>query len=169
MAADSQIRLWRASNDYITLNYAQARVRYTEQGERIRDRLGLTHRIAPSTERYPTGLTLNLIAEELLSTNNGGAPEPRTVLEWLEHWFQGNAELVVYVKGDALAVGGGALARYLAYKTYIEELPAEYFGTLPVIGTGAEWIEVPMLVSEDGTFSDFDSLGSYTPREPARP
>ena len=74
MAADSKIRLWRASDDYITLSYAQARVHYAEQGERIRDRLGLLHRIVPPVERYPTSLTLSLVAEELTALNNASAP-----------------------------------------------------------------------------------------------
>ena len=169
MAADSQIRIWKTSDDYITLDYAQSRVHYAEQGERIRDRLGLVHRIAPGVARYPIALTLSILAEELTRMNASGASTPRSVLEWLEYYFRGQAMLVVYLKGETLAMDGSDLTRDLAYKAYIEDLPQEFFGTLPIVGSGPEMVELPMLVTDDGTFSNFDSLESYVEFTPLRP
>ena len=167
MATESRIRLFAPGPEQITLKYAQARVKYGEQGERIYDRQGLLHRISSGCARYPTELAISLLPEELTALSSGGTV--RTVLAWLEYHFRAQSELVVYIKGDTLADDGGAVARYLAYKARLDELPAEYFGTLPVIGDGPEYIEVRLTVHEDGEFSDFDDLGSYTPYLPARP
>ena len=169
MAAESQVRLWAASNDFITLEYAWARVRLNNPGERVTDRLGLLHRIAPGVESYPVGLAVGLAAGELTGVNNSGAPVPRSVLHWLEYYCRKQAQLVVYLRGETLANDGSALTRLLAYVGYIEELPEDYFGTLPAIGDGAESVELSLLVTEDGAFSTFDSLGSYSAYSPARP
>lgn len=169
MAAESQIRLWAVSDDYITLSYAWARVRFSNPGERITDRLGLVHRVSPGAEGYPVTLTIGLDAGELLEMNNAGAPVQRTVLEWLEYYSRKQAELVAYLRGETLAVDGSPLNRLLAYTAYIEELPEDYFGTLPVIGGGPESVELSLLITEDGTFSDFETLSSYSAYSPARP
>lgn len=168
MAADSRIRLWSAGPDSITLSYAQLMVHYSPQGERLTDRLGLLHRIRANCARYPTGLSLRLLAEELTRMNDGASPA-RSVVEWLDYHFRAQSELVVYVQGDTLAVDGTGIARHLAYRGRIDELPGEYFGTLPVIGGSLEYVTAELSVHEDGTFSDFDSLGSYEPYSPARP
>jgi hypothetical protein len=166
MAAESEVRLWAAGPEHITLSYAQVRVHYSEQGERIRDRLGLVHRISPNCMRYPTGLTLSVLSEELTQPSTLG--QARSVLEWLEYHFRAQSELVVFVKGEMLTASG-ALNRYLAYKGRLDELPAHYFGTLPVIGGGPEYVELLLTVHEDGTFADFSELGTYLATVPARP
>ena len=167
MATDSTIRVWSLGPDSVTLSYAQLLVHYSPQGELLTDRLGLVHHIRAGCARYPTGLTLRILAEELTLLSDGS--QPQSVLAWLEYHFRAQSELVVYIKGDTLADDGGAVARYLAYKARLDELPAEYFGTLPVIGDGPEYIEARLTVHEDGGFSDFDDLGSYAPYSPARP
>jgi hypothetical protein len=167
MAADSRVRVWAAGPEHITLSYAQVRVHYTEQGERIRDRLGLLHRISAGCMRYPTGLTLALLAEELTAGSTLGPA--RSVLDWLDYHFRAQSELVVFVSGKTLVEGGGDLARSMAYKCYLDELPACFFGTLPIIGVGPEYVELALTVHEDGTFTDFDDLGTYSPCMPARP
>ncbi|HES58364.1 MAG TPA: hypothetical protein ENO21_02930 [Firmicutes bacterium] len=169
MAADSQVRLWAASDDFITLSYAWARVRLSNPGERITDRMGLVHRVSPGTEGYPVALTIGLDAGELLEMNNAGATVHRSVLEWLEFYCRKQAALVAYLRGETLAVDGSPLSRLLAYTVYIEELPEDYFGTLPAIGGGPESIELRLLITEDGTFGNFDTLGSYSAYSPARP
>jgi len=160
MGAESQVRIWRLTNDYITLDYASVRVHYSPQGERITDRLGLVHRIAPTLVRYPTGLTLSLLAEEL--TGQSTAPQPSAVVDWLEAQFREQQLLIVYVRGESLAVGGAEITRNLAYACYVEELPADYFGTLPVVGQGPEAVELSLLVVADGTFTDFGLFSSMT-------
>ena len=167
MAADSRVRVWAAGPEHITLSYAQVRVHYAEQGERIRDRLGLLHRISADCMRYPTGLALSLLAEELTGVSTLGPA--RSLLDWLEYHFRAQSELVVFVSGATLAESGGELTRRLAYKAYIDELPPHYFGTLPTVGGGPECLELALTVHEDGTFADFDDLGSYSACVPARP
>jgi hypothetical protein len=169
MEAESLIRLWAASDDFITLSYAWARVHFSNPGERITDRLGLMHRISPGTEGYPVALTIGLEAAELLEMNNAAASVRRTVLEWLEYYCRKQAELVVYLRGETLSVDGSPLSRLLAYTAYIEELPEDYFGTLPVIGGGPESVDLSLLITEDGTFGSFDTLASYSAYSPARP
>ncbi len=169
MAAESKIRLWQSASDYITLRYAQVRVHYEQSGERVRDRLGQLHAVIYSTTRYPSALTIGVLAEELTGMNAAGAPTPRSVLDWLELMFRAQAELLVYAYGATLGAGGTALQRLLAYRGFIDSLPEEYFGTLPVIGGGPEYVELRLMVTEDGRFSDFDSLGSYSAYSPARP
>lgn len=169
MASTAQIRIWQTSIDYITLDYAVAQVRYSQQGERIRDRLGLVHRIAPGTLRYPTGLVLALIPEELSNRNSATAPTRRTVVDWLELYYRTQAELLLYSSAETLDDGGNALTRNLAYKCYIERLPESHFASLATLDNPQELLEIELLVTEDGTFSDFDTLASYSPYSPARP
>jgi hypothetical protein len=47
--------------------------------------------------------------------------------------------------------------------------PAGLFGTLAVADGTADSVELTLLVTEDGTFSNFDSLGSFSTYSPARP
>lgn len=163
MAAGSQIRIWQSSTDHITFDYAQLRVHYSEQGERIRDRLGLIHRISPSVNRYPTGLTLSILAEELTRINAAGAGTRRNALDWLEVMYTNHAQLTLYAKGDTLDDEGQALSRWLYYTGWIDGLPPEYFGTLPKVGDGPEYAEFAFTVVDDGTFSNFESLAGATP------
>ena len=169
MASTSQIRIWQSATDYITLDFATAQVRYSQQGERIRDRVGLVHRIAPSTVRYPTGLVLALVPEELSKLNNAAAATRRTVLEWLEVFFRTQAELVLYSSAETLDDEGNALTRNLAYKCFIENLPDSHFASLATLDSPTELLELELLVTEDGTFSNFDSLAGYSVYSPARP
>jgi hypothetical protein len=169
MTDNHRIRIWQSSTDYITLSYATVQVGYSPQGERIRDRLGLVHRIAPSTRRYPTGLALTLIPEELTLKNNAGAATRRTVLEWLEHFFRAQAELVVYSAAATLDAEGEVLTRNLAWRCFIESLPERCFGSLAQFETAALPLELELLVTEDGTFTDFSSLATYSAYSPARP
>jgi len=166
MSIESQVRLWAAGPEHITLSYAQVRVLYSEQGERIRDRLGLLHRISPACMRYPTGLVVSVLAEELTLVNTLGPT--RSVLEWLDYHFRAQSELVVFVRGETLSPGG-ELSRRLAYKGRLDELPPFYFGTLPVVGGGPDYVELVLTVHEDGTFTDFSNLATYTATVPARP
>jgi len=168
MTVDSRIRIHTIGPDSITLDYAQLQVHYAEQGERIRDRLGLVHRIIPNILRYPTQLTIRLVAEELTRMNDYPV-RAKTVLEFFDKYFREQSGVMVFSLGATLAEGGGALNRNLAYKGYIDWLPQEYFGTLPVVGGGPEQVEVGLSVHEDGSFSDFDNLGSYSPYTPERP
>jgi len=170
MPADSTIRVWRSSEDYVTLDYAQARLSYSQPGERIRDRLGLIHRIVPqaSYTRYPVRLSLSVLAEELLRDCSAQSSYA-CVLDWLTAWFRAQANLAVFVRGDSLAMGGADVSRNLALLCYIEEMPQEYSGTLPVVGGGPEYVEIAFHVYEDGTFTDFNSLSSYEEFTPARP
>jgi hypothetical protein len=167
MSADSQVRIWAPGPEHITLSYAQVRVHYSEQGERIRDRLGLLHRISAGCMRYPTGLVLGLLAEELTMRNTLGPV--RSVLDWLEYQFRAQSELVVFLLGETLMEGGGDLTRPMAYKAYLDELPPHFFGTLPTVGGGPEYLELTLTVHEDGTFTDFSDLGTYSACTPARP
>ncbi len=169
MANTSQIRIWQSTIDYITLDYATAQVRYSPQGERIRDRLGLVHRIVPSTSRYPTGLVLTLIPGELSKLNNAAASTRRSVVEWLELFFRTQAELLLYSSAETLDDEGNALTRNLAYRCYIERLPESHFASLAVLDNPGQMLEIKLLVTEDGTFSDFTTLASYSPYSPARP
>lgn len=169
MAGTSQIRIWKDATDYITLDFATAQVGYSQQGERIRDRLGLLHRIIPNAVRYPTALVLTLIPEELCTLNNSGATTRRAVLDWLEYFFRYQVELVLYSSAETLDDEGGALTRNLAYKCYIERLPESHFASLATLDSPSQLLEVELLVTEDGTFSDFDSLASYSAYSPARP
>jgi len=168
MTVDSRIRIHTIGPDSITLDFAQLRVHYVEQGERIRDRLGLVHRIIPNMPRYPIQLTIRLVPEELTRMNDYPV-RAKTVLEFFDKYFRQQSEVVIFSLGVTLAEGGSTLTRNLAYKGYIDELPLEYFGTLPVVGGGPEQVEVGFSVHEDGTFSDFGDLGSYSAYTPARP
>jgi len=167
MAVDSRIRIHTVGPDSITLDFAQLSVHYGVQGERIRDRWGLIHRIALNEPRYPSGLTIRLVAEELTRMNDYPV-RAKTVLEFFDKHLREQTEVVLFCRGVTLAEGGSELERNLAYRAHIDELSPEYFGTLPVVGDGPEYVEVTLTVHEDGAFSDFDNLGSYTPYTPAR-
>lgn len=166
MSASSQIRLWRNAADYITFDYACAQPRYSPQGERIRDRLGFMHRIVPDCARFPAGLSLELIPEELTRQNNAGANPVQPAIAWLEQAFRQQELLCVFVLGQTVAEGGMAISRQLAFKGYIDELPSAGFGTLPNVGLGTDQIELSLLVTADGVFTEFDDMESaeYTTR-----
>jgi hypothetical protein len=167
MAVISQVRLWRNGRDYITFDYASAQPRYLPQGERICDRLGFMHRIAPDCARFPTGLSLELIPEELTRLNNVGASPVQAAIAWLEQAFRQQELLCVFVLGQTVSEGDTAISRKLAFQGYIDELPSAGFGTLPIAGTGSDTLELSLLVIADGVFTDFENLegAEYSPRE----
>ena len=166
MAAQSQLRLWRNAGDYLTFDYASAQPRYAPQGERIRDRLGLMHRIAPGCARFPTGLCLELIPEELTRLNNAGANPVQHAIAWLEQAFRQQELLCVFVFGQTVSEANSAISRKLAFLGYIDELPLGGFGTLPGVGVSDESAEISILITADGVFTSFDDLESaeYSPR-----
>jgi hypothetical protein len=160
MSALSQLRLWRDANDYLTFDYACAQPRYSPQGERLRDRLGLLHRIAPDAARCPTGLSLLLIPEELTRLSNAGADPRQHAIAWLEQAFCRQEPLSVFVLGQTVSESNSAISRLLAFQGYIDELPGAGFGTLPSVGQSEEQLELSLLITADGTFTDFDDLDS---------
>lgn len=162
----SRIRLYRSATDYITFDYAGAAPRYSPQGERITDRLGLVHRIAPDCPRHPTGLALTLIPEELTRTNCPAADPRLCAIDWLERAFRQQERLSVFCAGETVAEGGMAVARRLAWLGYIDELPGDGFGALPPVGPDPEQALLGLTIVADGSFSDFDDMDSavYTPR-----
>lgn len=166
---ESCIRLWATTDDYITLDYAGAQVYYEPSGERIADRNGLVHRIAPGAERYPVWLTLSLLPEELLARNSESATVQRSVLEWLEMCLRGSSLITAFVAGETLLPDGATtLTRNTAYRGYIEEISGG-LASLPGGAAHGEPVLLRLLITEDGSFSDFDALASYSPHEPARP
>ena len=118
--------------------------------------------------RYPTALVLTLIPEELSKLNNSGATTRRSVVDWLEYFFRYQVELTLYSSAETLDDEGGALTRNLAYKCYIERLPESHFASLTTLDSPSQLLEVELLVTEDGTSSDFDSLASYRAYSPPR-
>lgn len=180
----SSIRLWATPDDYLTLEYASAQAYYEPFGERIADRSGLVHRLAPGSARYPVWLTLSLLPEELCGRNSASAPVARSVIEWLELCLRGSALITVFVRGETLLPDGATpLVRNIAYRGYIEEMSSG-LASLPgsagggsggagsaAFATGAsagEPLLLRLLITEDGTFSDYDALASYAPYEPGR-
>jgi hypothetical protein len=188
MSADFRIRLWLTNNDHLTLDYATLRAHYAESGERILDRRGLLHRIAPPGHRYPVALSLALLPEELTRLSASTAPVQRSALEWLDLHFRAQSELLLYCSGagytsrqeswglDAAenSLPAPALSRNLAYRVFIDSLPPEVGGSLGQILTAASGLgndgllELGLHVSEDGLFTDFDSLSSYSAFDPPR-
>jgi hypothetical protein len=166
MAAQSSVRLWRSASDYLTLEYAAVMPRYSAQGERLVDRLGRVHRIAPGTPRQPTSLTLALIPEELTRLNNAGASPRQHAIAWLEQAFCQQERLELFVLGQSISHGNSAIARLLCYQGYIDELPGMGFGTLPSVMSADEQLELVLTIMADGAFSDFERLNSaeYTAR-----
>lgn len=188
---ESRVRLWKDSADYLDLDYALLRVHYGQSGERIMDRRGLLHRIAPEGFRYPCALTLSLLPEELSRLNAPGAVQ-RSALDWLEDCFRAQRELVLYCEGLSTASrvdswGAGsidagpmtpaptALARRQAYRCYLDELPPELPGSLAGLSgigigaaTGSSLLDLGLTVTEDGSFGSFGLLTSYSAFSPPR-
>ncbi len=166
MAAQSSIRLWRNASDYLTFDYASAAPHYSAQGERLVDRLGRVHRIAPATPRQPTSVTLSLIPEELTRLNNAGASPRQHAIAWLEQAFCEQECLELFILGQSISESNSAIARRLCFKGYLDELPGAGFGTLPAVHSSEEQLEAVMTVIADGAFSDFEALASaeYGPR-----
>jgi hypothetical protein len=168
MAVQSSVRIWQNVGDYITLTYATARVHYEQSGERVRDRRGLVHAVRPSGERYPCALTLGILAEELAGLNCPGAQERLSVLDWLERMFRYQADLLVFLRGETLAQDGSVLTRNLGYFGFIDSLPEEYFGTLAGASGWPEYVELRFHVKDDGRFSNFEDITSYSSYSPTR-
>jgi hypothetical protein len=167
MSVESRIRIWLSSIDYITLDYAQARLSYSQSGERIRDRNGLLHRVAPPGARYPVRLTLRLLAEELLTQCSAGSAYT-CVLDWLTTCFRVQAQLVLYMQDASLGSGGSQISRQIACAGYIDTMCEDFSASLSSNGS-SEYVELEFHVYADGTFSSFDTLSSYQAYTPARP
>jgi hypothetical protein len=160
MGALSRIRLWRSGTDYLTFDYAAARPRFATQGERIVDRLGRVHRIAPPAPRVPTGLAVTLLPEELTRLNCAQASVRQHAVAWLEQAFCQQEGLDIFVWGQSISDANSAIARQLCYRGYLETLPLSGFGSLPGSGGGDEPAELELTIIADGTFSDFEVLAS---------
>lgn len=187
MATESRIRIWKDSADYIDLDYALLRVHYAESGERIYDRRGLLHRIAPAGFRYPASLTLSLLPEELTRMNAASAGTPRSVQAWLEYYFRAQAELVLFSAGETVAAAAGSfgssaveplsegaavsIKRNLGFRVYIDALPPELAGSIAaasIEGPGSGLLDIGLSVIEDGAFGDVTLLASYSAFSPGR-
>lgn len=166
MTAESQTRLWRSNTDYLTLSYAEAQLEYSQPGERLRDRLGLIHRIVPAAARYPVRLSLRLLFEEFFAAPSSSSPQT-SAIDWLTANFRAGANLALFIHGATLAVGGAQLTRQLALLGYLDVLPPELSATLTA-GSSPQYVEIVFHIYEDGVFGDFASLASYVPFDPPR-
>lgn len=156
----SRVRLFTGADDHLTFDFATAQPGYSAQGERVTDRLGLVHRIAPAVVRHPTALSLALVPEELTRLACATAVPRLCAVDWLERAFTQQQRLAVFVLGATLAADGSAIARRLAYQGYLEELPGAGFGTLPGWLETAESAELRLLITAAGGFTDFDDMAS---------
>ncbi|MCC7477041.1 hypothetical protein IT575_01165 [bacterium] len=186
---ESRIRIWQDSADWLDLDYALLGVSYAPSGERILDRRGLLHRIAPPGCRYPVSLRLALLPEELGRLSSPGG-NPRSALEWLEESFRFQRELLLYseqlssasryeswgskaIEAGPATPAGAAIQRRLAFRCYIDELPPELAGgpgyLTPLAPASASGLlELGLSVHEDGSFSSFNLLSGYSPFSPPR-
>lgn len=168
-----RIRIWQASNSRVDFAFPLLRAHYAVSGERIRDRHGAVHRIAAPGLRSPSALTLSVLPQELavpaVSPIEGG----ESVLVWLERMLRNQAQLILFCDGASVmpdadtpptpAAQGGSpglpLLRRLAYRCVLDTPPDDGFARLP--GLEDERVELGFAVSETGTFSNYNSVGSY--------
>jgi hypothetical protein len=181
MPVENSLRIWLDADDYLTFDYAVATVQYEQDGERIRDREGRVHRIASATIRYPAWLYVTLPDTALTALNSESAASSLTALVWLERVFRIQSPLTVFVLGSSLDDSGQPLKRWLAYRCRLDELIGPGFCSLPgTLSSGGrqaalamqgdtDWLELRLHVSEDGSFSDFDDVESFSEYTPALP
>lgn len=158
-----KVRIWQASNSRADFAYPLLRAHYAVNGERIRDREGHVHRIAAPGPRWPSALTLTVLPQELALAAVSPVEGGESVLVWLERMLRYQAQLLLFCDGASVMPGpdsaGLPLTRRLAYRCVLDTAPADGFALLP--GLEDERVELGLSVSEAGSFSNYDSVGSY--------
>lgn len=158
-----RIRIWQASNSRVDFAFPLLRVHYAVNGERIRDRNGAVHRIAAPGLRSPSALTLSVLPQELAVPAVSPIIGGESVLVWLERMLRNQAELIIFCDGASVMPGedsaGLPLLRRLAFRCVLDTPPGDGFALLP--GLEDERVELGFAVSETGTFSNYNSVGSF--------
>jgi hypothetical protein len=158
-----RIRIWQSGASRVDFACPLLRAHYVPCGERISDRSGAVHRIAPPGLRSPHALTLGVLPQELAQSAVSPLEGGESVLAWLERILRNQAQLVLFCDGAGVMPGpdsaGLPLVRRLGWRCVLDTPPADGFALLP--GLDEERMELGFSVSETGSFTNFDNVGSY--------
>lgn len=165
----ARIRLWLSQNDHITLSGSGLTQQFSKPWRIIEDLHGLSHRLESGERSWPLQLELELWPWQLSLANAATAAQRLCVADWLEQAIELRTELVVFSDWSGLATEGVAIIRQLAWRCVITELPEAISADLGFQADNGLPLLCRLHVTEDGTFSNFDSVGSYSPASPARP
>ena len=165
----ARIRLWLSQSDHITLSGSGLTRQYSRPWRLIEDLHGLAHRLETGERSWPVQLELELWPWQLSLASAATAPTRLCVADWLEQALALRLELVVFSDWSGLAGDGVAILRQLAWRCVITELPPALSADLGFTADSGLPLICRLHVSEDGSFGNFDSVGSYSPASPARP
>ena len=165
----ARIRLWLSQSDHITLEASALRPGWSQPFTELRDLHGLTHRLESGERCWQDSLELELWPFQLSIASAATAPQRICVADWLERAFRLRTELVVFSDFTGEATDGVAITRRLAWRAVITALPPELAADLGMHADNGLPHLLKLHAFEDGTFTDFDSVGTYAAASPARP
>lgn len=165
----SRIRIWQSQSDHLTLSGSGLLPRFSRPFREISDLHGLAHRLETGEQAWPVQLELELWPFQLSIANSATAALRLCVADWLERAYLQRSELVIFSDYTGEATEGVTISRRLAWRACCTKLPEGISADLGLhADNGLPHIAV-FHVTEDGGFTDFDSVGSYSAASPARP
>ncbi|MCB1219283.1 MAG: hypothetical protein H7A35_05445 [Planctomycetales bacterium] len=165
----SRIRIWQSQSDHLTLSGSAVRPKFSRPFREASDLYGLVHRLESGEQAWVVQLELELWPFQLSIANSAAATTRLCVADWLERAYLQRSELVIFSEFTGEATDGISISRDLAWRGSLTALPEGIAADLGMqADNGLPHIALFHVV-EDGSFANFDSVGSYTAASPARP
>ncbi|MCB1216425.1 hypothetical protein KDL44_03480 [bacterium] len=165
----TRIRLWQSQSDHLTLSGSGLSQRWSQPYREHTDLYGLTHRLESGEQAWPVALELEVWPFQLSIANAASAAIRLCCADWLERAHLQRSELIVFSDYLGEATEGIAINRQLAWRCVLTRLPEGLSADLGMHADNGLPLLVGLHVMENGVFSSFDSVGSYSPASPARP
>ncbi len=165
----ARIRIWQSQSDHLTLSGSGLTPKFSRPFRQLEDLHGLVHRLESGEQAWPVQLELELWPFQLSIANSASAAIRLCVADWLERAYVQRSELIIFSAYTGEATEGVAISRDLAWRVVPSAWPEGIAADLGLQADNGLPHLLVLNVTEDGTFSDFDSVGSYSPASPARP
>jgi hypothetical protein len=167
MDVRARVRIWRdfvvpgTDKEYYTLDGPVAVAKTpSSPGETITDRVGLIHRIRPTTEAYTVGLILHFCVGDMqLVSAVAGAGQSRMLGEFLEHAFITGETVWIMVEElsqDSAGLQYDKRHLYACCPAAIPDFGLDMLGGPEIPDT----LDVAYTVKEEYTFRDFDNVAN---------
>lgn len=136
---------------------------YSLPGQRDTDRLGLTHRIMPTTNfaRFVNTISLFIPDFEI----DQSSTENNLLADFFKtHSILADHDLEVFSEQISVDKDGDAYSHKRAYKVKMEDLPPWIYSNQAMLDDGSNDMTLEMFSVQDGIFGDWDEITSTTYR-----
>jgi hypothetical protein len=164
-----RIRIWQSQNDKLTLTGSALTQQHSRPWRLVEDLHGLGHRLESGERAWPVQLELELWPWQLSIANADTAALRLCAADWLERAHKLRQELVIFADWSGLATDDITISHALAWRCVLTELPSALSTDLGFQQDNGLPLLCRFHVTEDGSFSNFDSVGTYLAASPARP